>query len=113
MANGGFFLYLFHRKRGKETKYIYAFIFFLLPTWAEKPVLMAVTDRREPQLLQVTKYRRFSPLLSSVSGDLHVLQVTYSTGKMVSTCPVGKIHGGDKVKLRREGERRRTARMTY
>jgi hypothetical protein len=40
---------------------------------------MAVTERREPQLLQVTKYRRFSPLLSSVSGDLQVLQVTYST----------------------------------
>jgi hypothetical protein len=45
---------------------------------------MAVTLRREPQLLQVMKYRRFSPLLSSVSGDLQVLQVTYSTRKHVS-----------------------------
>lgn len=40
---------------------------------------MAVTVRREPHELQLTKYRRFSPLLSSVLGDLHVLQVTYST----------------------------------
>ena len=40
---------------------------------------MAVTLRREPQELQVIKYSLFSPLLSSVSGDLHVLQVTYST----------------------------------
>ena len=39
---------------------------------------MAVTERLLPQELQVTKYRRFSPLLSSVSGDLQVLQVTYS-----------------------------------
>lgn len=54
-------------------------IFFLLPTWAEKPVLMAVTDRLDPHELHVIKYRRFSPLLSSVSGDLHVLQTTYST----------------------------------
>lgn len=44
---------------------------------------MAVTLRREPQLLQVMKYKRFSPLLSSVSGDLQVLQVTYSTGKQL------------------------------
>ena len=41
---------------------------------------MAVTERLLPQELQVTKYRRFSPLLSSVSGDLQVLQVTYSPG---------------------------------
>lgn len=54
-------------------------IFLLLPTWAENPVLIAVTDLREPQELHVMKYRRFSPLLSSVSGDLQVLQVTYST----------------------------------
>lgn len=40
---------------------------------------MAVTERREPQELQVTKYRRFSPLLSSVSGERQVLHVTYST----------------------------------
>jgi hypothetical protein len=41
--------------------------------------LMAVTDRRDPQELQVMKYSLFSPLLSSVSGDRQVLQVTYST----------------------------------
>lgn len=40
---------------------------------------MAATERREPHELQVTKYRRFSPLLSSVSGLRQVLQVTYST----------------------------------
>ena len=37
------------------------------------------TERLDPQLLQVTKKRRFSPFFSSVSGDLQVLQVTYST----------------------------------
>ena len=40
---------------------------------------MAVTDRLEPHELHVTKYRRFSPLLSSVSGLRQVLHVTYST----------------------------------
>lgn len=52
---------------------------FLLPTWAEKPALMAVTLRLLPHELQLTKYNRFSPRTSSVSGDLQVLQVTYST----------------------------------
>lgn len=52
---------------------------FLLPTCAEKPVLIAVTDRLLAHELHVTKYRRFSPLFNSVSGDLQVLQVTYST----------------------------------
>jgi len=33
----------------------YLIILFRLPTCAEKPVLMAVTDRREPHELQVTK----------------------------------------------------------
>ena len=47
---------------------VYLTILFLLPTWAEKPVLMAVTERLEPQLLQVTKYSLFSPLLSSGVG---------------------------------------------
>lgn len=28
-------------------------IFFLFPTWAEKPVLMAVTDRLEPHELHL------------------------------------------------------------
>ena len=45
---------------------------------------MAVTLRREPQELQVMKYNRFSPLLSSVSGDLQVLQVTYSTFSLLA-----------------------------
>lgn len=46
---------------------------------------MAVTERLLPQELQVTKYRRFSPLLSSVSGDRQVLQVTYSPRAMSAT----------------------------
>lgn len=37
---------------------------------------MACTERLDPQLLHVTKYNLFSPLLSSVSGDLQVLQTT-------------------------------------
>lgn len=41
--------------------------------------MMAVTERLDPQELHVTKYRRFSPLLRSVSGERQVLQVTYST----------------------------------
>lgn len=45
---------------------------------------MAVTLRRLPHELHVTKYNRFSPLLSSVSGDRQVLQVTYSTMKVQS-----------------------------
>lgn len=51
---------------------------------------MAATDRREPQELQVTKYRRFSPLLSSVSGLRQVLQVTYSTGDCQLLCSKSK-----------------------
>ena len=61
-------------------------IFRLLPIWAEKPVLMAVTERLDPHELHVRKYRRFSPLLSSVSGDLHVLHVTYSTVALLADC---------------------------
>ncbi|KAI6749144.1 hypothetical protein HG531_008091 [Fusarium graminearum] len=40
------------------------------------------------------KYRRFSPLLSSVSGDLQVLQVTYSTkkGMIGSNVLFGSLH---------------------
>jgi hypothetical protein len=33
----------------------YFCIFLLFPTWAEKPVLMAVTERRDPHELQVMK----------------------------------------------------------
>lgn len=39
---------------------------------------MALTERLEPQDSQDMKKIRFS-LVSRVSGDLHVLQVTYST----------------------------------
>lgn len=39
---------------------------------------MLLTDCLEPQVSQVTKKIRLS-LVSNVSGDLHVLQVTYST----------------------------------
>ena len=45
---------------------------------------MAVTLLLLPHELQVMKDRRFSPLLSSVSGLRQVLQVTYSTGVQVS-----------------------------
>ena len=53
----------------------------LLPTWAWKPVLIAFTDRLEPQDSQATKKIRFS-FVSRVSGDLHVLHVTYSTEQL-------------------------------
>lgn len=59
--------------------FLYFCILLRLPTCAEKPVLIAVTLRRLPHELQVTKYRRFSPLLRSVSCDRQVLQATYST----------------------------------
>ena len=58
---------------------------FLLPTCAEYPVLMAVTLLLEPHELHVTKYNLFSPLLSSVSGDLQVLHETYSPMIVIST----------------------------
>ena len=50
----------------------------LFPTCAWKPVLMALTERLEPHDSQDMKNIRFS-FVRSVSGDLHVLQVTYST----------------------------------
>lgn len=57
----------------------YPVLFLLLfPTWAWKPDLIALTDRLEPQDSQAMKKIRFS-LVRRVSGDLHVLQVTYST----------------------------------
>lgn len=60
---------------------IYPVLFLLLfPTWAWKPDLIALTDRLEPQDSQAMKKIRFS-LVRSVSGDLQVLQVTYSTGE--------------------------------
>ena len=52
--------------------------FFLRPTWAWKPLLIAVTDLLEPHDSHDTKKIRFS-FCNTVSGDLHVLQVTYST----------------------------------
>lgn len=42
---------------------------------------MALTDRFEPHDSQVMKYRRFS-FVRIVSGDLHVLHVTYSTNRI-------------------------------
>jgi len=56
----------------------------LLPTWAWKPLLMALTDRREPHDSHDMKNIRFS-LVRRVSGDLHVLQVTYSTIYLLNT----------------------------
>lgn len=55
---------------------------FRFPICAVKPDLMAVTDLLLPHELHVTKYSLFSPLLSSVSGERQVLQVTYSTGNL-------------------------------
>src|SRR6201996_6627007 len=57
----------------------YPLSLFLLPTWAVKPLLIAVTDRLDPQFRHSTKYSRFSPFSNLVFGLLHVLQVTYST----------------------------------
>lgn len=50
----------------------------LLPTCAWKPVLIVATERLDPQDSHDMKKIRFS-LLRRVSGDLHVLHVTYST----------------------------------
>ena len=50
----------------------------LLPTCAWKPVLIVLTDRLEPHDSHAMKKIRFS-FVRRVSGDLHVLQVTYST----------------------------------
>lgn len=49
---------------------------------ALKPVLIADTERVEPQDSHWTKYKRLS-LDRIVSGLLQVLQVTYSTDKMI------------------------------
>ena len=50
----------------------------LFPTCAWKPVLVAFTERLEPHDSQDMKNIRFS-FVRRVSGDLHVLHVTYST----------------------------------
>lgn len=62
---------------------VYCAVAFLLPTWAWKPLLIALTDRREPHDSQDMKKIRFS-FVRSVSGDLHVLQVTYSTSTILT-----------------------------
>src|SRR5258708_38208083 len=62
-----------------------------LPTWAWKPVLTAFTDRREPQDSQAMKKIRFS-FVRRVSGDLHVLHVTYSTNANVSVRSITPAH---------------------
>ena len=56
----------------------------LLPTCAWKPVLIVATERLDPQDSHDMKKIRFS-LLSRVSGDLHVLHVTYSTAAECQT----------------------------
>ena len=56
---------------------------------------MAVTDRLDPHELHVMKYKRFSPLLSSVSATLQVLQVTYSTLLNIKVSEQSKTHGWD------------------
>src|SRR6266850_1640139 len=61
-----------------------------LPTWAWNPVLTAFTDRREPQDSQAMKKIRFS-LVRRVSGDLHVLHVTYSTNASCQINPAGAL----------------------
>ncbi len=53
-------------------------ILLLFPTCAWKPVLIVLTDRREPHDSHDMKNIRFS-FERIVSGDLHVLHVTYST----------------------------------
>lgn len=58
---------------------------------------MAETERDDPHDSQVMKKRRLS-FVRSVSGDLHVLQVTYSTvenGKGQSSSSVCRWMGGD------------------
>ena len=73
------FEYKVCRYRTKCCDYIYPVLLReRRPTWAWKPDLIAATERREPQDSQLMKKIRFS-FVSSVSGLLHVLQVTYST----------------------------------
>ena len=55
----------------------------LFPTWAWKPLLMGLTERLDPHDSHDMKKIRFS-FVRSVSGDLHVLQVTYSTEIYIS-----------------------------
>lgn len=65
------------------------------PTWAWKPALMVDTELREPHDSHVTKNRRFS-LPRSVSDDLQILHVTYSTVKSQrkdKACRVGATFG--------------------
>lgn len=51
-----------------------------LPTWAWNPLLIGLTLRRLPHDSHAMKKIRFS-FVRRVSGDLQVLQVTYSTFK--------------------------------
>jgi hypothetical protein len=62
-------------------------VFFLRPTWAWKPLLMVLTERREPHDSHDMKKMRFS-FVRSVSGLLHVLHVTYSTMYRRRTCSI-------------------------
>ena len=63
-----------------------------LPTCAWKPVLIAFTERLEPHGSQDMKNIRFS-FVRSVSGDLHVLQVTYSTAEGGVNQALGNARG--------------------
>jgi hypothetical protein len=62
---------------------VYPVLFLLLfPTWAWKPVLMALTERREPQDSHDMKKIRFS-FVKRVSADRQRAQVTYSSERQV------------------------------
>lgn len=66
-------------RAGAAPPLVYPVLFLLrLPTWAWKPLLIALTDRLLPHDSQAMKKIRFS-FVSRVSNDLQVLQVTYST----------------------------------
>jgi len=65
-----------HAARTQATQPVLFLLLF--PTWAWKPLLMALTDLRLPHDSHAMKKIRFS-FVSRVSGDLQVLQVTYST----------------------------------
>ena len=67
-----------HAARTQPTQPVLFLLLF--PTWAWKPLLIALTDRRLPHDSHAMKKIRFS-FVSRVSGDLQVLQVTYSTGR--------------------------------
>ena len=54
-----------------------------LPTMAVKPDLMLETEQRLPQALHWMKKRREMSLVSSVSEERQVWQVTYSSRRVI------------------------------